>query len=94
MTIETVKLILLSYIRQGDELLRCAIEWEDVTAQVAESVKRTKDKARGLRVAYFPITIVTFLISWPGSVSIPDSRIFCPAWRTFATFCGSKWNVV
>ena len=45
-----------------------------------------------------PITIVMSLISWPGSVSIPESRMSCPPWRIFSTswpsFCGENSIVV
>ena len=30
--VETVKLILLSYLYHGDALMRCAVPWDDVTA--------------------------------------------------------------
>lgn len=31
---ETVKLILLTYLQQGDELMRCAVEWNNITASL------------------------------------------------------------
>lgn len=33
-TAETLKFILLSYLYHGDSLMRCAVEWNDVTGQV------------------------------------------------------------
>lgn len=34
LTIEAVKLMFLTYMQRGDELLRCAIEWNDITAKL------------------------------------------------------------
>jgi HNH endonuclease len=33
--VETVKLILLSYLHHGDALMRCAVPWEDVTTTLS-----------------------------------------------------------
>jgi hypothetical protein len=30
--IEVVKMVFITYLRQGDEVMRCAIKWEEVTA--------------------------------------------------------------
>jgi hypothetical protein len=43
LSIEAVKIMLLSYVRQGDELLRHAAEWQDVTVQVAKAMSNQKD---------------------------------------------------